>query len=89
MINMKIGIATDHGGFELKQIIKPFLLSLNYEVMDFGAYEQNNLDDYPDYVIPLGKAISAKEVQRGIAIFSLGFVLSNYLLINRFIFPGQ
>ena len=69
---MKIGIAADHGGFELKQIIHPFLLSLNYEVTDFGAYGQNNLDDYPDYVIPLGKAVAAKEVERGIAICGSG-----------------
>ena len=69
---MRIGIAADHGGFELKQIIQPFLLSLNYEVIDFGAYEQKNFDDYPDYVIPLSKAISLKEVERGIAICGSG-----------------
>ena len=63
---MKIGIAADHGGYELKQIIHPFLLSLNYEVTDFGAYEQNDLDDYPDYVIPLSKAVATKEVEKGI-----------------------
>jgi ribose 5-phosphate isomerase B len=72
MTNMRIGIAADHGGFELKQIIQPFLLSLNYEVIDFGAYEQNNLDDYPDFVIPLSKAVAAKEVERGIAICGSG-----------------
>ena len=69
---MRIGIAADHGGFELKQIIQLFLLSLNYEVIDFGAYEQNDLDDYPDYVIPLSKAVAAKEVERGIAICGSG-----------------
>jgi len=69
---MKIGIAADHGGFELKQIIQAFLLLLNHEVMDFGAYEQNDLDDYPDYVIPLSKAVAAKEVERGIAICGSG-----------------
>ena len=69
---MRIGIAADHGGFELKQIIQSFLLSLNYEVIDFGAYEQNDLDDYPDYVIPLSKAVAAKEVERGIAICGSG-----------------
>jgi ribose 5-phosphate isomerase B len=69
---MKIGIAADHGGFELKQVIYPFLLSLNYEVIDFGAYELNGLDDYPDFVIPLSKAVAAKEVERGIAICGSG-----------------
>jgi len=69
---MKIGIAADHGGFELKQIIHPFLLSLNYEVTDFGAFGQNDLDDYPDYVIPLSKAVAAKEIEKGIAICGSG-----------------
>lgn len=69
---MKIGIAADHGGFELKQIIHSFLLSLDYEVIDFGAYEQNNLDDYPDYVIPLSNAVALHHVERGIAICGSG-----------------
>ena len=69
---MKIGIAADHGGFELKQVIHSFLLSLNYEVIDFGAYEQNDLDDYPDFVIPLSKAVAAKEIEKGIAICGSG-----------------
>lgn len=69
---MKIGIAADHGGFELKQIIHSFLLSLDYEVMDFGAFEKNDLDDYPDYIIPLAKAVAAKQVDRGIAICGSG-----------------
>ena len=72
MTNMKIGIAADHGGFELKQIIYPFLLSLNHEVIDFGAYDKNDLDDYPDYVIPLSKAVASKQVERGIAICGSG-----------------
>jgi ribose 5-phosphate isomerase B len=69
---MKIGIAADHGGFALKQIIHPYLLSLHYEVTDFGAFEQNDLDDYPDFVIPLSKAVAAKQVEKGIAICGSG-----------------
>jgi ribose 5-phosphate isomerase B len=69
---MKIGIAADHGGFELKQIIHEFLLSLRYEVVDFGAHEKNDLDDYPDLIIPLAKAVAQKEVERGIAICGSG-----------------
>jgi len=72
MVIMKIGIAADHGGFELKQVIHSFLLSLNYEVIDFGANEQNDLDDYPDFVIPLSKAVAAKEMEKGIAICGSG-----------------
>ncbi len=69
---MKIGIAADHGGYELKQIIHPFLVSLGHKVIDFGAYQLDNLDDYPDFVFPLARAVSNKEVERGIAICGSG-----------------
>lgn len=69
---MKIGIAADHGGFELKNIIHPFLVSLGYEVIDFGAFEYNALDDYPDLIVPLAKGISDGKIQRGIALCGSG-----------------
>lgn len=69
---MKIGIAADHGGFELKEIIHPFLISLGYEVEDFGAFELNKEDDYPDFVLPLARAVANKEIERGIAICGSG-----------------
>ena len=69
---MKIGIAADHGGYALKEVIHPFLTEAGYEVVDFGAYSQNNLDDYPDFVVPLAKAVAGKEVDRGIAICGSG-----------------
>jgi len=70
--HMKIGIAADHGGFELKQILHSYLVSLKYEITDFGAYEQNNEDDYPDFVIPLSKAVAAKQIKKGIAVCGSG-----------------
>ena len=69
---MKIGIAADHGGFELKEILLPYLKSLGHEVKDFGAYEVDKLDDYPDLIIPLSKAVANKEVERGIAVCGSG-----------------
>lgn len=69
---MNIGIAADHGGFELKEVVKDFLLNAGYEVMDFGAHEKNSLDDYPDFIIPLARAVSLKEIDRGIAICGSG-----------------
>lgn len=69
---MKIGIGADHGGYELKEIIHRFLLSLRYEVKDFGAFEFNAEDDYPDYIIPLAKSVAEKKVDRGIAICGSG-----------------
>ena len=69
---IKIGIAADHGGFELKEMIKSFLKDQQYEVVDFGATILNNDDDYPDYVLPLAKAVASAEVFRGIAICGSG-----------------
>ena len=69
---MKLGIAADHGGYELKGIIYLFLKNLGHELIDFGAFELNNKDDYPDFVIPLAEAIAAKKVERGIAICGSG-----------------
>ena len=69
---MKIGIAADHGGFVLKNIIHDYLIKSGYEVVEFGATVQDDADDYPDFVIPLAKAVAAKEVERGIAICGSG-----------------
>ena len=69
---MTIGIASDHGGYELKEIIHPFLTALGYQVKDFGAFELDNSDDYPDFVVPLARALAAKELDRAIAICGSG-----------------
>ena len=69
---MKIGIAADHGGYDLKEKLKTWLLSLGHEIKDFGAYELNNTDDYPDFVIPMARAVSNKEAERGIAVCGSG-----------------
>ena len=69
---MKIGIAADHGGFDLKEEIKTWLLNNSHEVTDFGAFALDTNDDYPDLVIPLAKAVSAKQVERGIAFCGSG-----------------
>lgn len=69
---MKIGIASDHGGFEIKQQLKQSLLKLNYTVVDFGNHINDPGDDYPDFVIPLAKAVANGDVQRGIAVCGSG-----------------
>lgn len=68
----KIGVCADHGGFELKEKMKSFLLENHFQLIDFGADHLDNDDDYPDYVIPLAKAVSSGEVFRGIAICGSG-----------------
>ena len=69
---MKIGLAADHGGFELKNIIHLFLKDNGYDVTDLGAFELNTEDDYPDFVIPLAEAVAQKKVDRGVAICGSG-----------------
>ena len=69
---MKIGIAADHGGYELKVKLKTWLLSLGYDIKDFGATELNNTDDFPDFVIPMARAVANLEVERGIAVCGSG-----------------
>ena len=69
---MKIGIATDHGGFALKLEIATRLKAAGHDVVDFGAREADPGDDYPDYVIPLSQAVVAGSVDRGIAICGSG-----------------
>jgi ribose 5-phosphate isomerase B len=69
---MRIGIATDHGGFGLKEELFSRLYTAGHEVADFGAYNFNPSDDYPDFVIPLARAVVAGEVERGVAICGSG-----------------
>jgi ribose 5-phosphate isomerase B len=69
---MKLGIAADHGGFALKEDVKAWLSAAGYEVVDFGASALVPTDDYPDFVIPLAKALAKKEVKFGVAICGSG-----------------
>lgn len=67
-----IGIAADHGGFELKGILSTRLRGTGHTVTDFGDRREISNDDYPDFVIPLARAVASGEVQRGIAICGSG-----------------
>ncbi|MCC7476362.1 MAG: RpiB/LacA/LacB family sugar-phosphate isomerase [Pirellulales bacterium] len=69
---MRVGIATDHGGFSLKVVLLERLLEDGYEVIDFGAETLAPSDDYPDYVLPLARAVAAGKVDRGLAICGSG-----------------
>ena len=69
---MRIGIATDHGGFSLKEELLGQLRAGGHEVIDFGAHRLGEGDDYPDYVIPLARAVAARDVERGVAICGSG-----------------
>lgn len=67
-----IGIAADHGGLEMKTNLIAELSSQGFEVVDFGATTLDPDDDYPDFVVPLARAVAAGEVERGIALCGSG-----------------
>ena len=69
---MRVGIASDHGGFALKEQIAKLLRGAGHEVVDFGAHQQSPGDDYPDYVIPLANAVATGKVERGVAMCGSG-----------------
>jgi RpiB/LacA/LacB family sugar-phosphate isomerase len=69
---MKVGIGADHGGFEMKQELAKLMAAEGHEVVDFGSktYDQN--DDYPDFAIPLARAVARGEVERGVLVCGSG-----------------
>lgn len=69
---MIIAIAADHGGFELKNFILGGLQKIGHEVKDFGAFELKIGDDFPDFVVPMAKAVSSGIAMRGLAICGSG-----------------
>jgi ribose 5-phosphate isomerase B len=71
-IPKRIGVASDHGGFELKERLVKLLNASGYQVIDFGNKELVKEDDYPDYVVPMAKAVALGEVDRGVAVCGSG-----------------
>jgi ribose 5-phosphate isomerase B len=69
---VRVGIASDHGGFALKEQITKSLRGSGRDVVDFGAHQLNPGDDYPDFIIPLARALAAREVDRGVALCGSG-----------------
>jgi ribose 5-phosphate isomerase B len=79
---MRIAIASDHGGFELKERIKQYLLEEGHQVEDFGALSFVQDDDYPDYVKPACESILSGKNERGVLICSTG--IGTCITANRF-----
>jgi ribose 5-phosphate isomerase B len=68
----RVGIAADHGRFELKEFLAGKLRAAGYEVTDFGDSKLKTDDDYPDFIIPLARAVAAGTVDRGVGICGSG-----------------
>jgi len=69
---LRVGIAADHGGYELKEDLATRLRDAGHSVIDFGAYSLEPGDDYPNFVIPLGQAVAEGKLERGIAVCGSG-----------------
>ena len=69
---MKIYIGSDHAGFEMKEKLKNFLVSLNYEVEHRGAFTLDKNDDYPDFVKPVAEAVANDKNSMGIILGGSG-----------------
>jgi ribose 5-phosphate isomerase B len=68
----RVGIAADHGGFELKEFLAEKLREAGYDVTDFGDRLLKSDDDYPDFIIPLARAVAAGTLDRGVGICGSG-----------------
>ncbi len=80
---MKIYLASDHAGFELKEALKKYLTELGYGGEDKGAYSLNSEDDYPDFIRPVVEAVAADpEHVRGIVLGGSG--QGEAMIANRY-----
>ncbi len=68
----RIGIAADHGGYDLKEYLRKMLRDAGHEVVDFGDGPPKSDDDYPDFVVPLARAVAGGNVDRGVAVCGSG-----------------
>lgn len=73
---MKLVIASDHAGFELKEEVRAYLTRAGHEILDLGAYKVEPQDDYPDFAERVGDALIAGEAPRGILICGSGVGVS-------------
>ena len=69
---MKIFLASDHAGFELKKFLSNYIAQLGYSVEDCGAYEIDASDDYPDFIIPAARKVADTANSRGIIMGGSG-----------------
>jgi ribose 5-phosphate isomerase B len=78
---MQIGLACDHGGFELKEELKSFLKTIGAEPIDMGTFNEDSVD-YPDFGIRIADKISRGELKKGILICGTGVGMT--IVANKF-----
>jgi ribose 5-phosphate isomerase B len=69
---MKVGVGADHGGFEMKQQLAKLMAAEGHEVVDFGNNVYDASDDYPDFAIPLARAVARGDIERGVLVCGSG-----------------
>jgi RpiB/LacA/LacB family sugar-phosphate isomerase len=69
---MRVALAADHAGYELKQVLAADLQALGHEVFDLGTHQPDQSDDYPDFAVALGRALQAGRAERGVLICGSG-----------------
>jgi ribose 5-phosphate isomerase B len=69
---LQVGIPADHGGFALKAELPASLRAAGYEIEDYGAFQLTSDDDYPDFIMPLARAIATGRIDRGVALCGSG-----------------
>src|SRR5271166_4598198 len=69
---MRVGLGADHGGFEMKKQLANLLTAEGHEVVDFGNTVYDSNDDYPDFTIPLARAVARGDVDRGVLLCGSG-----------------
>lgn len=72
---MKIALACDHGGLNLKGKISAHLRERGYEVVDFGTYTADSCD-YPDFALPAAEAVASGKCEKGVIVCSTGIGVS-------------
>jgi len=80
---MQIGLACDHGGFELKEELKAFLKSLGFKPIDMGTFNEESVD-YPDFGVLVAEKVSRGDLEKGILVCGTGIGMS--IVANKF--PG-
>ncbi|MBP6880656.1 RpiB/LacA/LacB family sugar-phosphate isomerase [Candidatus Saccharibacteria bacterium] len=69
---MKLFFGADHAGFELKNLLRDYAIELGYEVEDLGAHEFDNDDNYPDFILPVARAVAKNSDSLGVILGGSG-----------------